>query len=590
MAEGGRFARAVREIARIEVRRLARDRRALFSAIVLPALIYPVFFHGQAWLKSVSRESIEARTVRVALDLADAPPEVAERIELRLSQEVPIELVPIESEHLREVTAALRELQGDLYEGRPAAQDRERALVAKVFGEGNDLLLLAAPHSVLPSRLLLRVHFDGSDETSVEALGRARRALLELEVERRSELLRAALGTADPARGLDLLSVDVATAADAGGAALGRLLPLLAVLVLVAGGSYAALGCFAGEREAGTLETLLAQPVSGAAVSWGKFAAVLVVALAALVTNVGSMLVSLALGLGALPGLEPGGNGAAVLQESGGRLLVGALVFVPSAVTVCAALALASARSRSFREGQHLLLPLSLVAAVPAAVAGWTDVGLEPLLALVPLFGPCLALRDALRGTLDVWPAALAWVASAGWAVLALRALARTLDAERILQQRHVEREAEVRRLQSRGALRWGAASLLVVYVAGGWAQSRWPLGGLMFTLWALMPLLAWLAVRGTARRARESLPRALGLVLPRARHALRRRRRPPPPRRVPGRSPRRGRRRSDSGRRSVRRRTPGRSRCASAGWPRRGPRRPDPAERGPRPRPLRGA
>jgi sodium transport system permease protein len=513
-------ARAARLIARIELRRLARDRRALFSAVLLPALIYPLVFHGQSWLQSFSKESMSAQTVRVALDVRGAPPAVAEGLERLLRQEVPIEIVTPQELGLGEVTDELTALQPALFEGWPEAVESERVLVGKLFEQDVDLLVLGTPHAVLPARLLLRVHHDGSDETSNEALARTKRALDQLERERREELIRLALGAHDPARGLDLTAVDVATAADSGGAALGRLLPLLAVLVLISGGAYAALGTFAGEREAGTLETLLVQPVSSASVAWGKFQAVLVVGLAALVCNVGSMLVSLSFGLGALPGLDPV-EGGAILSAGGERLLLGALVFLPSGVTLCALLALVSARARSFREGQQLLLPLSILAAVPAGVAGFTDLTLDPLLALTPLFGPCLALRDALRGTLQAGPVFIAVAASAVWAWLAIRALSRTLDAERILQLADTDRELGQRQMQSRAALRWGVAAVLLVYGVGGWMQSLWPLGGLMLTLWVLLPVLAFCAARGTARRAREPLARTLGLRLPAPTHAL---------------------------------------------------------------------
>ena len=47
------------------------------------------------------------------------------------------------------------------------------------------------------------------------------------------------------------------------------------MLVLLSGGSYAALAAFAGERESGTLETLLVQPVPSLDIVWGKFGSVL---------------------------------------------------------------------------------------------------------------------------------------------------------------------------------------------------------------------------------------------------------------------------------------------------------------------------
>ena len=510
------FLRAVREIACNEVKRLARDRRALFSAVLLPALIYPLFFHGQAWLKAFSTSSLAERSVTIALDLELAPEPVRQRLPRQLVSGSTVDLVEA---GLRPEMASslqqLRELTLALHEGRPEALDRERELVSRLFESDVDVLVTCQPHPTLSSRRVMQVYHDGADELSNEGLARVERAIVALEDHVRGERIETLLGADDPARGLDLVAVDLASERDTSGAALGSLLPLLALLVIISGGSFAALSVFAGEREAGTLETLLVQPLPAAAVAWGKFYAVLAVSLAALACNVGSLLISLSLGLGALPGLEPGEGQGLVLAVGGGRLLLAGLVFLPTAVMTAALLALISAGARTFREGQHLLLPLTLVAALPAAVAGWTETPLDPLTALAPLLGACLAVREAMRGGLELAPACILLVASTGWAVLAVRALARVLSTERILQGGRIEEESIQNRMQSRTAIGYGLVAVLGSYVVGGWLQSRFGVKGLLLTLWGLLPLLAWLCGRRVARRAGEPLLTSLWLGAP---------------------------------------------------------------------------
>ena len=488
------FLRAVREIACNEVKRLARDRRALFSAVLLPALIYPLFFHGQAWLKAFSTSSLAERSVTIALDLELAPEPVRQRLPRQLVSGSTVDLVEA---GLRPEMASslqqLRELTLALHEGRPEALDRERELVSRLFESDVDVLVTCQPPPTLSSRRVMQVYHDGADELSNEGLARVERAIVALEDHVRGERIETLLGADDPARGLDLVAVDLASERDTSGAALGSLLPLLALLVIISGGSFAALSVFAGEREAGTLETLLVQPLPAAAVAWGKFYAVLAVSLAALACNVGSLLISLSLGLGALPGLEPGEGQGLVLAVGGGRLLLAGRVFLPPGVLTAALLALISAGARTFREGQHLLLPLTLVAALPAAVAGWTETPLDPLTALAPLLGACLAVREAMRGGLELAPACILLVASTGWAVLAVRALARVLSTERILQGGRIGEESIQNRMQSRTAIGYGLVAVLGSYVVGGWLQSRFGVKGLLLTLWGLLPLLAWL-------------------------------------------------------------------------------------------------
>jgi sodium transport system permease protein len=486
-----------------ELLRLVRDRRAIFTAVVLPVVLYPLIFAGNSWLQQVSRETMAARRVVVGLDLEGAPPELAAALRRALAGEIPIELVDVDAERVRTVAAGVQAGVASAVDGDVAA--------------ARDLLAVI-PHHALAQRIVFRVHYKGSDDLSNEARRRVRKVLGELERSESEELRARVLGNQDPGRGLDAEVVDVATSQATSGAALGRLLPLLSVLVVLSGGAFGALSTYAGERESQTLETLLVQPVPTQPLAWGKFAAVLLLALAALVSNAGSLVLSVTLGLGSLPGVE---HSSGSLAPEIGRLALGAVAFLPAVVLLCALLCLVSARARSFREGQHAILPLTLVAALPAAAAGWGDVQFDVVTALVPLFGQGLALRDALLGRLELLPGTVSFAAGCAWSYLALTRITRLLDAERVLSTEADEREAELRGTQSRAALAWGFAAVLLIYVVGGRLQSWRPLAGLLLTLWLLAPLLALTAARGMARRAGVPVSQLLSLRAPRPAHVI---------------------------------------------------------------------
>ena len=111
------------------------------------------------------------------------------------------------------------------------------------------------------------------------------------------------------------------------------------------------------------------------------------------------------------------------------------------------------------------------------------------------------------------------FIANTFWAHLFLRRLARILDAERILRSADNSREKEARSMQSRAALRWAFATILVVYVLGGTLQSKNLLVGLMITLWVLLPVMTWFSARANAREV--GWKDALALRLPTWQHAL---------------------------------------------------------------------
>lgn len=490
-----------------EFRGLLRDRRALFSAFVLPTLLYPLLFLGNSWLERVSQETLSSRHVRVAHDLSAMPADQAARLVELLRQETPVDVQAVRAE-------ALLALGENLDTGATVTAE-ERAAVSKLLPETGDLLVLARPLSGVP-RYALRTYYDGQTDLGNEADRRARHALSTFERETSAARLVQVLGQ-DPARGLAAHPIDVADEREKSGATLGRYLPLIAIFVLLAGASYAALSGFAGEREGGTLETLLVQPIHARSVVTGKFAAVLATALVTLALNAGSVLVSLKLGLGNLPGARFE-NG---LVLDGGRLLGASILYLPATVFLCAVLCLVCGRARTFREGQQLLLPLLLLAVLPALPATQPEIRLDALLAAVPLCGPSLALRDALRGEVALGLWAWMFVAQSLWAALALSRLSRLLDAERILQGAENEAEQDARSVQSRLATRWAIVGVFAVYLVGATLQKIDVVWGLAATLWLVLLPMALLAAHGTAKRARENLREAMWLRLPNPAHAL---------------------------------------------------------------------
>ena len=480
----------VRIVVASELRRLVRDRRALLTALVLPMLLYPLLFLGLGRFEDAAERSLDEKEITVAYDLSALDPALAERV-----------LARWRAPELRARLVEAPELAPTLARSDPSAR-------TSLIGDERQLIAVARPGVPQPS---IDVWVDQSKTLSNAAHDRMVGALEDVLREVEHERLLAIAGV-DPAAELAAEPRDVARPEDARGRALGGLLPLLLVLMLISGGSFAALDAFAGEREAGTLETLLVQPVAARTVAFGKFCAVLLTALLALCGNAVSFYLCLRFGIGSVPGADALAGGGVALA----RLALGLVVFLPTAVLIAAVLCLLSARAQSFREGQHYIVPLTFLVLALAAPARVSRVELDWFFALVPITGSALAAREALSGTLGPALALLSLVASSGWAALALGRLSETLDAERLLRSRASAAESALRRLQSRRALGWGIAAVALVYVVGGRLQSWHLTIGIVLTLWALVPALAVLSARGTARRAGEPWWRPLGLRAPR--------------------------------------------------------------------------
>ncbi len=559
------------DVLRIELLQLARDRRALFSAIVLPALLYPLLFWGTGALKTVGEETMAERTVRALVDLSQADAETAEAFLAALVEQGPITLTEVDAAGLMSVddedaqgsarallrptpSGASTSSDAGASPSAPADSPASESAAESASGPGArsgsgpagppggepsqdpttggeplaagdegpepfDLLVVASVDGGAPdlTRTTFDLWYDVKRDDSREAMGRARGALRDLGEVRSAERREHLLG-GDPGAGLSPLSTDVASEADASGARLGMWLPFIVLLVLISGGAYAALAVFAGEREAGTLETLLVQPVPHRSIAMGKLLTVFVAGCATLAMNLGSLVVCAASGL-----MDMGTMGGGASEMAYGRL-ASLVVELPTCLLLCAVLCLVCGGARTFREGQLLIFPVTLAVIIPTAIVLRPEVSLTALWAIVPFSGSALALREGLEGDLKLPLAALVMLSHVGWTWLAVARLGQVLDAERVLGGGG-DRKSEAHLLQAGGrhGVRWGFVVVMGVYLIAMSVQRLDMDLGLWFTFWMMLPALA-VAIAWTAPRAQgepRRLAAGLGLRLPRPSHAL---------------------------------------------------------------------
>lgn len=203
-------------------------------------------------------------------------------------------------------------------------------------------------------------------------------------------------------------------------------IPLMLVLMTMTGAVYPAIDLTAGERERGTMEILVAAPVSRMALLFGKFVAVLTVAMLTAIINMLAMLITLyTLGLEAII-FGQDGLDAVTIATIFGLLLVFAGFF--SAVL----LGLTSF-ARSFKEAQAYLIPIMLLAMAPGVLSLIPNIEMTAALALVPLVNIVLLGRDVLSGEFDLPLIAITIISTVLYALLALGMAARVFGTDLVL-------------------------------------------------------------------------------------------------------------------------------------------------------------
>ncbi len=204
------------------------------------------------------------------------------------------------------------------------------------------------------------------------------------------------------------------------------IIPLVLVLMTITGAVYPAIDLTAGERERGTLETLIATPAPRLKILVGKLVAVLTVAVLTATLNViGMMSTVWAFQLDQfLLGGQPITLG--IVLRIFGLLVLFATFF-------SALLLVVTSFARSFKEAQAYLIPIILMSFAPGLIAMTPGLELSGPLAVCPMINILLLARDILQGTAELVPASIAVFSTMVYATAAIGLAASIFGADSIL-------------------------------------------------------------------------------------------------------------------------------------------------------------
>lgn len=192
---------------------------------------------------------------------------------------------------------------------------------------------------------------------------------------------------------------NVAPPEKVGAAAFGGVIGYMVILLCLTGSMYPAMDLTAGEKERGTMETILSSPIARVDLVFGKFFLVLTAALVTAALSVTSMGVSFAV-LEHLHAFDQAGPDAAQLQLHIGLTTVLSIfiMVLPVAVLFSAGVMTVALFAKSYKEAQSYISPLMFVVIVPA-VAAMLPIDLDAKLSLVPILNASLLCKELVTGT-----------------------------------------------------------------------------------------------------------------------------------------------------------------------------------------------
>ncbi len=360
-----------------EIKELLRDRKTLFFMVALPLLLFPLIFGGVAYFSGKVIKEAQEKTLNYALIGAQYAPEFAAKMAAR------DDLLLIETT----VTGA-----------------DEAGIKALVTEQTVDFVLVVPENFsndiITAGQLTLSLYLNDAGLNNAQR--RVYEVIDEIAIVNQADAF-ARLGVSEEIQVglLDPILIEKISTADKRedlGEKIGGLVPYLVFILCLQGAMLPATDIGAGEKERGTLETLLISPIPRNQLVLGKFFTIAFAGVTSAMITVGSLFVW---GV-----VMSQGMAIKLLTEFMGAIsaldfVLMFLMLIPVVAIFSAVLLSLSIYAKSFKEAQGYMTPLVFVVIVPIIIAMLPGIKLEGIYAWIPLTNVALAIKELIKGTMD---------------------------------------------------------------------------------------------------------------------------------------------------------------------------------------------
>lgn len=361
-----------------ELLEIGRDRRAILFMVLMPTLLMPLLMGGFAYLAG---RIVQQDRVQV-LDYAIVGEEHNPALAARITNDPQFRRVALPEGMSYRDAVAQEKVRFVLEVPASAGADMAAGLPTQVKMFLNDASIANSAYDRLEAIV---------GALSVE-LRDARLSAQGLEGARREGVLAP----------IAISKVSTATPRETAGERLGSLVPYLLIIVCLTGVVFPASDLGVGEKERGTLETLLLTPVPRWSIVLAKFAVLFTTGFLSVFLTIASSAVWTLL---VLPGMATDAGSAEMLQMlqsiSGFDLTLILLMLVPVTAIFAAVVLSLSIYARGYKEAQSYMSPMMILAFMPLIMAMLPGVKLTWGWAAVPVTNVSLAIKEICKGTID---------------------------------------------------------------------------------------------------------------------------------------------------------------------------------------------
>lgn len=364
-------------VLRKELKELLRDRRTLFFMVLFPLFIFPLLFGGVTFFAKKAVQEAESKVLSFSI----INPEFHTEMSDAFKSDEQFKFIDLKSQDFHEQ---------DFHE----LVQQGRLDFVMEFAENLN------QNPILTGQSEIKLYLNDS---AINMIFNRVNNKVKLFSKQKQLAIFEQLGVPETAhkgvlQPIWITKVNLADKREDIGEKIGGFFPYVLFLILLQGVMYLAADLGAGEKERGTLETLLLAPVPRYEIVLGKFMALVVAGVTSAIMTLGSMVGwGIAIGQGlAISVISQFVGQIGVIDFVLMFLMLLPIVAIFASLTLCL-----SIYAKSYKEAQTYMGYLMILILVPIIFSMLPGVTLQGGWAWVPLTNVALAIKELIKGTMD---------------------------------------------------------------------------------------------------------------------------------------------------------------------------------------------
>jgi len=341
-----------------------RDKRTIIAMIIIPLIFYPVLFTGIGYFNKLGSMKSEEAASKIIIRGAEFAPQLVKH--LRDSEKVEILITEEDSPNKLQ--------NGDVQAVLVIPSDFKYKIEQEE-----------------PGKLILK--YDTTEAKSRVAQKRVNQIIEKYKGEILLQRISRLNLQEEFLTPLILQEENIATAEKITGSFLAVILPYLIIILIFAGAMHTAVDITAGEKERGTIATLLVSQISRLEIVLGKCFAVMLISFTSMVLGLLGLILAFLLGASIAGGIEGVNFGISI-----NTIFLLFLVLFPLVGLASAVLVMVGIFARNIREASSYITPIYMLTVFLGVISVSQGMELTGKMFLVPILNSSFVFKELLMG------------------------------------------------------------------------------------------------------------------------------------------------------------------------------------------------